>query len=422
MTYYLAREAKGHGVPEVMLAVATFGGKIRARVAVVKSLASAVCIGSGGSAGREGPIVQIGSSLGSSLGQLLRLPESRIRLLVACGAAGGISATFNAPIAGVLFAMEVILREFTANSFAFVVFSSVTACAVSRSLLGNYPSFLIPEYRLVSVWELPLYLGLGLLAGIVSVGFIKSLYGVEDIFERWHFREYLKPVAGGLAIGVMGVFFPQVFGVGYGPQPTGGPGGLDLVLVGKIGLGMAALLCVLKVLATSFTIGSGGSGGVFAPSLFIGAMLGGAVGQVVHGLWPGMTAGPGAYAVVGMGAVFAGAARAPITAVIILFEMTGDYRIILPLMTAVVGASLLAQHLSRDTIYTLKIRRGPAGHGDRGRGDDPGPHGGARGCVGGGVGQDPRRERPSWSAGGGCRGQIGGNGDSVGSPAFRGDR
>jgi len=357
LTYYLAREAKGHGVPEVMLAVASFGGRIRSRVAAVKSLASAICIGSGGSAGREGPIVQIGSSLGSTLGQVLRMPESRIRLLVACGAAGGISATFNAPIAGVLFALEVILREFAASSFSFVVFSSVTAAAISRSLLGNHPSFVIPEYRLISAWELPLYLGLGLLAAGVSLGFVKGLYAVEDLFDRWRFREYLKPVAGGLLVGVMGVFYPQVFGVGYGSQPTGGTGALDLVLVGKIGLATAAVLTLLKLLATSLTIGSGGSGGVFAPSLFIGAMLGGAVGQVFHHLWPATTAGPGAYAVVGMGAVFAGAARAPITSIIILFEMTGDYRIILPLMIAVVTSSLVAQHFTRDTIYTLKIRR-----------------------------------------------------------------
>jgi len=358
LTYYLAREAKGHGVPEVMLAVATLGGRIRPRVAVVKSLASAICIGSGGSAGREGPIVQIGSALGSTLGQLLRLPERRIRLLVACGAAGGISATFNAPIAGVIFALEVILREFAASSFGFVVFSSVTAAAVSRAILGNHPSFSVPSYTLVSAWELLLYLALGLLAGIISLAFVKMLYGTEAVFDRWRFPEYLKPMLGGLMIGALGVAFPQVFGTGYGPQPLGGSTGpLDLVLLAKLGIGLTAALTLLKIIATSLTIGSGGSGGVFAPSLFVGAMLGSTFGQITHHFWPQITAGSGAYALVGMGAVFAGAARAPITSVLILFEMTGDYRIILPMMIAVVTSSLLSQRLSRETIYTMKIRR-----------------------------------------------------------------
>ncbi len=325
---------------------------------MVKSLASAVCIGSGGSAGREGPIVQIGSAFGSTLGQVLRLPEGRIRLLVACGAAGGISATFNAPIAGVMFALEVILREFAASSFGFVVFSSVTAAAVSRSLLGDHPSFSVPSYSLVSAWELVLYVALGLLAGLFSLAFVKALYATEDVFDGWRMPEYLKPVAGGLLMGGLGLLFPQVFGVGYGPQPLGGTvGPLDLVLLAKLGLGPTAALTLLKIIATSLTIGSGGSGGVFAPSLFIGAMLGSTFGQITHRLWPQITAGSGAYALVGMGAVFAGAAKAPITSVLILFEMTGDYRIILPLMIAVVTSSLLSQHLSRETIYTMKIRR-----------------------------------------------------------------
>jgi CIC family chloride channel protein len=358
LTYFLAREARGHGVPEVMLAVATLGGRIRSRVAVVKTVASAICIGSGGSAGREGPIVQIGSALGSTLGQVLRLPGSRIRLLVACGAAGGISATFNAPIAGVIFALEVILREFSAGPFGFVVFSSVTAAAISRATLGNRPSFTVPAYSLMSAWELPLYVLLGLLAAGVGVLFVKALYGIEDAFDRWRLREYLKPVVGGLLVGAVGVRFPEVFSVGYGPPPVGtGPGPLDLVLLGRLGLGLAAALVFLKILATSLTIGSGGSGGVFAPSLLIGAALGGTFGHVVNYFWPGITAGPGAYALVGMGALFAGAARAPITSVLILFEMTGDYRIILPLMVAVVTSSLIAQRLGKETIYTLKIRR-----------------------------------------------------------------
>jgi CIC family chloride channel protein len=357
LTYTVARQVVGGGVPEVILAVASFGGRIRGLVGLMRSVASAVCIASGGSAGREGPIIQIGSSFGSALAQMLRLPESRIRLLVACGAAGGVAATFNVPIAGALFALEVILQEYAASSFGFVVFSSVTAAAVSRWIQGNQISFQVPAYELVSLVEFPLYVALGVLAGGVAFVFVTARYGAGDVFDRWHVREYIKPVAGGLVIGLLGVFYPQVFGIGYGVQPLGGPSPLDSALLGRFALGLTAMLVLMKIVATSVTLGSGGSGGVFAPSLFIGAMLGATFGSIAHGLWPGLTAGAGAYALVGMGAVFAGAARAPITSIIILFEMTADHRIILPLMIAVVTSSLLMQLLTRDTIYTLKIRR-----------------------------------------------------------------
>ena len=349
LVYFLAREAKGHGVPEVMLAVSLKGGRIRPRVAVVKSLASAICIGSGGSVGREGPIVQIASTIGSSLGQVLKLSGDKTRLLVACGAAGGIAATFNAPVAGVFFALEVILRDFTSRSFGNVVISSVTAIAVSRGFLGSSPAFLTPQYTMVSAAELPLYVGLGILAGIAAVVFVRTLYAFEDAFDRWRFPEYVKPVVGGLAVGVIGVWLPQVFGVGYDT--------IDLALQGKLVLSTTAILLLAKLLATSLTLGSGGSGGVFAPSLFAGSMLGATYGQFVHRWMPNTTAGPGAYSLVGMGAMFAGAAHAPITAVVILFEMTADYRIILPLMTAVVVSTLVAQLISRESIYTLKLRR-----------------------------------------------------------------
>ena len=351
LIYFFAREAKGHGVPEVMLAVAMRGGRIRPQVAVVKSLASSICIGSGGSVGREGPIVQIGSALGSAVGQWLRLPDERIRMLVACGAAGGIAATFNAPIAGVFFAMEVILGEFATRAFSMVVLSSVIASVVARASLGNNPAFVVPTYSLLSPWEIGLYFGLGLIAAPVAVAFTRILYASEDLFNGWHIPEYLKPVPGGLVIGAIGLFYPQLFGVGYEA--------IESALAGKLVLSVLLVLVVLKILATSVTIGSGGSGGVFAPSLFIGAMLGGAYGFAVHGLFPTITAAPGAYALVGMGAVFAGAAHAPITAIIILFEMTNDYRIILPLMTSVVASVLIAHCLSPQSIYTIKlIRRG----------------------------------------------------------------
>jgi CIC family chloride channel protein len=358
LIYYFAWEARGHGVPEVMLAVIAQGGRIRPRVAVIKSLASALCIGSGGSAGREGPIVQIGSALGSTLGQLLRLPERTLRLLVACGAAGGIAATFNAPISGVLFACEIILRRFETRALGFIVLSSVAATAVARSVWGDARPFVVPPYELVSAWEFPLYALLGFLCVGMALAFVRVLYGLEDLFDRWHLRQYLKPAVGGLLVGLIGFVRPKIFGVGYGPQPVGPPlGGLELALLGRISLGVAVAYAILKLFATSLTIGSGGSGGIFSPCLFIGAATANAFGQIVHHLFPAHTATAGAYALVGMGAVFAGAAQAPLTSIVIIFEMTGDYRIILPIMTAAVISTLVAHYVSRDTIYTLKISR-----------------------------------------------------------------
>lgn len=347
--YFFAREARGHGVPEVMAAVASKGGRIRPRVSVVKALASSICIGSGGSVGREGPIVQIGSAIGSAAGQWLRLPEDWVRTLVACGAAGGISATFNAPIAGVFFALEVILGRFISRSFGYVVVSSVVAGVVAHAFLGDEQSFLVPGYALNSAWELPWYIVLGIAAGAVAVIFIKVLYRSEDLFDAWRFPPFLKPMAGGIIIGLIGLYSLDLLGVGYG--------GVEKALAGEMALATLGIMCVLKVVATSVTIGSGGSGGVFAPSLFLGAMLGGAFGELANRLFPTIAAPSGAYAVVGMAAVFGGAARAPITAIIILFEMTRDYNIILPLMLSVVIAILVARGLNRETIYTTKVLR-----------------------------------------------------------------
>lgn len=350
LVYFFAREAKGHGVPEVMIAVNAQGGRIRPRVAVVKALASSICIGSGGSVGREGPIVQIGSSVGSAIGQWFRLHEDWVKLLVACGAAGGISATFNAPIAGIFFGLELILRRFTPRNFIFVGLSSIAAASVAYAFLGTSPTFTrIPEYTWSSAWEVPSYVLLGIIAAFVAVGFVRILYKCEDIFNAWRFPEYLKPAVGGIAIGMIGLFFPYLFGVGYE--------GVEIAILGGFGLGILIAMCLLKILATSLTIGSGGSGGVFAPSLFIGAMLGTSFGIGVNEFFPGLGVEPGAFGLVGMAALFAAAAQAPITATLILFEMTRDYLIILPLMLAVVTSTFIARRLSRDSIYTMKVRR-----------------------------------------------------------------
>jgi len=365
LIYFFAREAKGHGVPEVMEAVALRGGRIRPIVAVIKSLASSISIGSGGSVGREGPIVQIGSALGSTLGQILHMSDDRIRSLVACGAAGGIAATFNAPIAGVIFALEIILGEFTPHYFAMVVVSSVTASVVGRIAFGDAPAFLSQIYQLVSPWELLFYIVMGLIAALIAVAFTRILYLFEDLFDGWKkFPEYLKASIGGLLLGISGLLWYQA-NISQGWDVPGDPVafygvGYDAMEWALLGQGTALLLLGLmgiKILATSLTIGSGGSGGVFAPSLFIGVMFGNAFGQIVNGIFPQISAPPGAYALVGMAAVFAGAARAPITAVIILFEMTDDYRIILPLMLATVISTILAEHLSKESIYTMKLAR-----------------------------------------------------------------
>jgi chloride channel protein, CIC family len=344
-----AREARGHGVPEVMLAVAEQGGRIRPQVAIVKSVASALCIGAGGSVGREGPIVQIGSALGSGLGQLLRVPESRLRLLVACGAAGGISATFNAPIAGVVFALELILRDFEAESFGVVVPASVVANVIGRAAFGSSAFLTLPPFQLTSLAEYGFYAVLGVLAAFAGVGFIRSLYGLEDLADRlWRGPEWLRPAAGGIVLGLLLLALPQMYGVGY---PV-----LEGAIRGAYVVPFLLLLLVGKVVATSLTIAIGGSGGVFAPSLFIGATLGSAFGDVIQRL-PGLHGPAGAYGLVGMGAVFAAASRAPLTAVIIIFELTGDYQIILPLMLAIALATGGSRLLSADTIYTLKLRR-----------------------------------------------------------------
>ena len=350
LVHLFAREARGHGVPEVMFAVARRGGRIAPQVAGVKALASALCIGGGGSVGREGPIVQIGSALGSTVGSLVQVAESRMRVLVACGAAGGIAATFNAPLAGVFFAMELILRDFATGSFSMVVISSVVASVIGRAALGNHPFLQLPPFTVHNIAQYLLFAALGILAGAVGVAFTRVLYLIEDACDwAWRGPEWLRPAVGGLALGGLLLVLPQMYGVGY---PVLGNG-----VAGKYAIGFLLVLMLAKMIATSLTIGIGGSGGVFAPSLFIGAMLGSAYGQTLHHLAPGVAGPAGAYGLIGMGAVFAGAARAPITAVIIMFELTGEYTIILPLMAAIVLATGTSHLITRDTIYTLKLRR-----------------------------------------------------------------
>ncbi len=348
LIYFFAPEAKGHGVPEVMQAILLKGGKIRPRVAAVKALASAITIGTGGSVGREGPIIQIGSSIGSTVGQLFKVPQKRLKTLVACGAAAGIAAAFNAPIAGALFAVEIILMDFAVAQFSPIVISAVMATVISHSYEGNLAAFTVPAYEYASPYELAFYFMLGAASGLVSYLFIKVLYYSEDYFdERIKIPEYLKPVIGGVAIGVLALVFPQIMGVGYDS--------INSALHGDMIWYVALGLVFLKIFATSLTLGSGGSGGIFAPSLFMGAMLGYFFGAMANQFFPDITAGPGAYALVAMGGLVAGTTRAPITAIIIVFELTYDYEIILPLMITSIVSLIVSSYLSRESIYTLKL-------------------------------------------------------------------
>lgn len=348
---FYAREAKGHGVPEVMEAIALQNGVIRPRVVIAKLFSSAFYIGAGGSVGREGPVIQIGSAIGSAIGQFIRVNPQRMKTFVACGAASGIAAAFNAPIAGALFAVEIILGDFAVAQFSPIVISSVMATVVSRHFMGDHLAFSIPTYHLLSPWELIPYAFLGLLAGLVALLFIKSLYGMEDFFDKWKTNDVVKTLIGGLGIGITALYIPYILGVGYET--------MDQALEGELTWKFMFILIFFKIFATSLSLGSGGSGGVFAPSLFLGTMTGGFFGDLVYQYWPGVSGGAGAYALVGMGAVVAATTHAPITAIIIIFEMTNDYKIILPLMIATIIATLLSTKVQKESIYTLKlVKRG----------------------------------------------------------------
>jgi CIC family chloride channel protein len=340
-----ATEARGHGVPEVMTALAT-RGVIRRRVVVVKILTSALTIGFGGAAGREGPMVQIGAAVGSIVGQLSRVDTDKVRTLIACGAAGGIAATFNAPIGGAIFAMEVLMGRLHTD-FLLVLMTSLSSCLVARRFLGNYPAFFVSPYELKSPAELPLYFVMGLACGLAATLYVRALYRVEDWFGDWKFPTALKPAVGGLVVGLVLRFFPEVYGTGLHA--------VEGALWARFPWEILLALLFAELVGNVATLGSGGSGGIFAPSLFMGAMLGGAFGTLAHSQFPDWAAGTGAYAMVGMAAFFAAAAKAPTTSILILFEMTNDYRIMLPLMAAVVASTYVSHSQLRHSIYTLKL-------------------------------------------------------------------
>jgi len=347
LTTKLAPEATGHGVPEIMEAVALKKGRIRPRVPIVKSLASAITIGSGGSAGREGPIGLIGGGSGSFIAQLLKFDEENTKVLTVCGVSSGIAATFNAPIGGALFGLEVVMMGIDPITVIPVLISTVVGTAVASAAFGPTLALPIPTYDLVFGPDLLLFFFLGIILGLLSIIWIRSLGTTEKIFKALPIPRILKPAIGGLIVGGIIIFFPQVSRVGYET--------LELALMGGLLLGPLAVLALMKIVSTSLTIGTGGSGGVFAPSLFIGGLAGTAIGMMFHLAFPSVLTVPMAFGVVGMGALFAGAGRAPLTSTVMIAEMTGDYLLLLPLLTACATSYALSSLIYKHSLYTEKL-------------------------------------------------------------------
>jgi CIC family chloride channel protein len=356
-----APEAKGHGVPEVIDAVHFKRGVIRAPVALIKALASSISIGSGGAVGREGPIIQIGATFGSMLGQWTRRPEWQRLVLIACGGGAGIAATFNTPLAGVLFATEILLVEISARTLIPVMIATGTGSLVGRMFFGDHPSFIVPPLSLDHAANglgtaLAAYVFMGLLTGVAAMVFTRSIYLSEDLFRRVPGGDYLRHATGMLLVGVMmyvllrytGHYYIE--GVGYATIQ-------DVLNGGLTAGGLALMLALLKLFATSLTLGSGASGGVFSPALFIGATLGAAFAAGVHALWPGLDVNPVNAAVIGMACMVGASTGAAVTAVVIVFEMTRDYHVIIPLIISVSLAYSIRRLLLADTIYTLKLSR-----------------------------------------------------------------
>ena len=344
-------EERHHGVAGIIEATALAGGRLRYRRLPPKVLAAALSIGSGASVGPEDPAVQIGANIGSFFGQKARLSDERMRTLVAAGAASGVAAAFNAPIAGVFFALEIILGEIGGSALGVVVLSAVVSAVFTQAVAGTHPAFEIPAYTFNSAWEFPLYLGLGLSAGFVSALYSRLLYVFKDIFhyvEKW--PAWLHTALVGLALGLAGLALPQILGVGY--ETIG-----QILNGAEMASGFLLMLALAKLIFTPLSIAGGFWGGLFAPALFIGAASGAAYGELMGFLLPGLALHPAAFALVGMAAVLAGAVHAPLTAILLLFEMTNDYRIILPVMFAVVVSLYVSRKLQPDSVYMLSLRR-----------------------------------------------------------------
>ena len=344
---FLVPEAKGPGVPVVIESVTAWQSTIRHRVTVLKALITSFLIGSGASVGREGPIVQIGASIGSSLAQFFKLGPDLRRTCLACGAAAGIAATFNAPIAGTLFAVEIILLDIEIGHISHIIISAVIASVFARVFWGEFPTFQVTSFELTSHWELLVYLLLGLLAGFIAIAFVWLIYTTDSMFGRLKLPEWTKPAIGGLFLGLIAIEMPYVLGVGYET--------VNLALASSLILKAAILIMVFKMLVTAVCIGSGMSGGIFAPSLVLGATLGTITGLTMAQLLPSLALSPSYYALVGMAAVVAGTTLAPITAILTIFELTYNYHIILPLMVACIASATVVRVLFGYSAYEMKL-------------------------------------------------------------------
>ena len=349
----VAKTKPEHGLASVIKSVAQKEGKIPRKSWIHKTITSVVSIGTGGGGGREAPIAQVGASIGSTVAQLLKFSPGRTRTLLGCGAAAGLSAVFNAPIGGVMFAVEVILGDFSVKTFSPIVVAAVVSTVLSRSYLGNFPTFQVHEYSLVSNTELVLYFVLGVLAGLSAVLFIRTFYFIEELLKKFEIRfrvpAWAMPAIGGLLCGLVSMWVPELYGFSYDV--------INRALTGSETWDNMIAVYFLKPVVAAFTVGSGGSGGMFAPSMKMGAMLGGMYGKVVNNLFPGLTAASGAYALVGMGALTAGIMRAPLTVILILFEITGQYEIVLPIMFAAVTSALVARLAYPYTMETYILEK-----------------------------------------------------------------
>lgn len=347
--HFLHRDLRAAGMPQVMEAVSLRKGALDTKSVAIRVLASMAIIASGGSVGREGPIILISASLAAFVASLFRFTRERWSLLVGCGVASGMAAAYNAPFGAAVFALELVLGNFAMDVFAPVVVASVTSTFVQRLVLGVHPTYEVPAFDLASTWELPAFLVLGLFCGGAAVLFRMSLDRVERLFQKLTIPGFLKLPLGGLAVGAIGIGWPYVWGNGYET--------VDLILHQGLGLSMIALLLVLKVLATAITVGSGGIGGVFTPTLFVGAAVGALLGGALSAVLPGNVAPFGAYALVGMGGLIAGTTHAPIMAILMVSELTEGYKIVLPLMLCCIVSSLLARRIHGESIYSERLRK-----------------------------------------------------------------
>ncbi len=341
----------GYSFPKFLQRVNLENGVIQARNIILKIVSTALTIGTGNSAGVEGPIAVIGGSLGSLIGQKRKVSGRRMKVYIAAGCAGGIAGIFNAPLAGLFFAAEIVLLgTYEISSFSALVIASALSTVVTRSWFGHSPTFPIPAYHMVNPFvEMPLYALMALIIGILSVLHIRFFYYCRDSFQKLPLHPQLKPILGAILVGAIGIAFPQVMGDGYGY--------IEKALTGHAVATIMLALVFLKSIATAITLGSGGSGGVFAPALFIGAVCGGAYGFAVHSLWPAYTASPGAYATIGIGAFLAASTHAPMTAIFLLFEMTGNYVIIIPVMLVSILSTMTASKFYHDSIDTVDFSR-----------------------------------------------------------------